>query len=80
MGLEIQAHDSSKQTFRLEVAFDNGSTTKINLNRRAAVPADLRSDSLFVSFAHFGDRTPTHIKIEGRKDATASAVSLFTGS
>lgn len=79
-GLEIRARDASKQTFRLEVAFDNGSTTTINLNRRAAVPADLRSDSLFVSFAHFGDRTPTQIAIEGRKDATAAAINLFNGS
>lgn len=79
-GLEILTRDPGKQDFRLEVAFDNGSTTKINLRRRAAIPVDIRNDSVFVSFAHFGDRTPTSVVIERRKGAVAAAINLFTDS
>ncbi|NRB01104.1 MAG: hypothetical protein HRU32_15060 [Rhodobacteraceae bacterium] len=76
-GIEIQSEDLKNQKFRLEVRFDNGSTTKMSLNRRSAVPANMRHPSLFSSLRFFGERTPIEIIVSPEKSTAISAVAVF---
>ncbi len=76
-GIEIIAEDLSKQAFRLEVRFDNGSTSKVSLQRRSHMPVEMRKPSLFANLEHFGDRRPVEIIIAPKKGSTVSQVALF---
>lgn len=76
-GIEIVSADLSNQRFRLEVHFDNGTTSKISLNRRSAVPASIRSASILSSLNFFGNRSPVEIVITPEKGAALSTVGLF---
>lgn len=78
-GIEVISDDPSQQDFRLEVQFDNGSKSKIALRRKSAVPPEMRGTSLYVSFDHFGDRSPTQVLIEGKKDASVATINVFAG-
>jgi hypothetical protein len=76
-GIEIVAEDVAKQSFKLEVRFDNGSTTKVYLGRRNAVPVDMRTDSLRSSLSHFGERAPVEIVVSPLKGASIRHISVF---
>ncbi len=76
-GIEIVAEDVAKQSFNLEVRFDNGSMTKVYLGRRNAVPIDMRADSLRSSLSHFGERAPVEIVISPLKGARIKHVAVF---
>ncbi|MGR3634755.1 MAG: alginate O-acetyltransferase AlgX-related protein [Shimia sp.] len=76
-GIEIEAEDIAKQSFTLEVRFDNGSTAKVYLGRRNSVPLDMRSSSLRSSLSHFGNRAPVEIVISPIKGARIKHVAVF---
>lgn len=76
-GIEIEAEDIAKQSFNLEVRFDNGSTAKVYLGRRNSVPVDMRSSSLRSSLSHYGNRTPVEIVISPLKGARVKHVAMF---
>ncbi|MEO1536996.1 MAG: hypothetical protein AAFR73_04635 [Pseudomonadota bacterium] len=76
-GVKIVSADLSNQRFRLEVHFDNGSKSKISLDRRSAVPASLRDASIFSSLNFFGNRNPVEIVIKPEKGAALSTVAVF---
>ena len=76
-GIEIVSADLSNQSFRLEVHFDNGSKSRVSLNRRGAVPTSIRDASIFSSLDLFGDRSPIEIVITPEKGAALSSVGLF---
>ncbi|MFY0619665.1 alginate O-acetyltransferase AlgX-related protein [Shimia sp.] len=76
-GIEIVSADNTKQSFKVEVRFDNGSTSKVFIGRRNAVPADMRSSRLLSSFSHFGNRTPTEVVVSSGKGARIVHVALF---
>lgn len=76
-GIEIVSEDMSNQRFRLEVHFDNGSKSKISLNRRSAVPASIRNASIFSSLKFFGNRSPVEIFVRPEKGAALSSVTVF---
>ncbi|WP_412550273.1 hypothetical protein [Shimia sp. MIT910701] len=76
-GIEIEAEDIAKQSFNLEVRFDNGSTAKVYLGRRNSVPVDMRASSLRSSLSHFGDRTPVEILISPIKGSRIKHVAVF---
>lgn len=76
-GVEIVSADLGNQRFRLEVHFDNGSKSKISLNRRSAVPASMRNASLFSNLKFFGNRNPVEIVITPEKGAALSTVAVF---
>ena len=61
----------------MEVHFDNGSKSKISLNRRSAVPASIRHVSVFSSLSFFGNRNPVEIVIRPEKGAVISSVTVF---
>ena len=77
VGIQIVSTDPKHQEFRVIVHFDNASKTKISLRRRNAVPIDMRADSMFASLEHFGDRKVHKIVVEGKKDSSFDAVTLF---
>ena len=76
-GIEITSGDLSNQSFRLQVRFDNGSTSKLSLSRRSSVPAEMRTASLYSSLKVFGHRTPVEIVISAGKGATIAGVGVF---
>ncbi len=76
-GLEIEAEDIAKQSFNLEVRFDNGSTAKVYLGRRNSVPVDMRASSLRSSLSHYGNRTPVEILISPIKGSRIKHVAVF---
>ncbi|SMP11724.1 alginate O-acetyltransferase AlgX-related protein [Shimia sagamensis] len=76
-GIEIEAEDIAKQSFNLEVRFDNGSTAKVYLGRRNSVPVDVRSARLRSSLSHFGNRAPVEIVISPIKGARVKNVAVF---
>ena len=76
-GIEIEAEDIAKQSFNLEVRFDNGSTAKVYLGRRNSVPVNMRSSSLRSSLSHYGNRTPVEIVVTPIKGASIKDVAVF---
>lgn len=75
--IEIVSGDLSKQSFRLEAYFDNGSTSKMRLGRRNSVPSDIRAKSLYCSLGFFGERIPVEIVISPEQGSITSGVSLL---
>ena len=76
-GIEIVAEDMAKQSFNLEVRFDNGSSAKVYVGRRGSVPVDMRSPSLRSSLSHFGNRAAVEIVISPTKGARLKHVAVF---
>lgn len=76
-GIELEAEDIAKQSFNLEVRFDNGSTAKVYLGRRNSVPVNMRSSSLRSSLSHYGTRAPVEIVISPIKGARIKHVAVF---
>jgi len=77
LGIEIEAEDIAKQSFDLEVRFDNGSTAKVYLGRRNSVPVNMRASSLRSSLSHYGNRTPVEIIVTPIKGASVKDVAVF---
>jgi len=76
-GIEIVPAELAKQSFSLEVRFDNGSKSKIYLGRRASVPVQMRSPSLFSDLSFIGNRKPIEISITPLKGASIDYVAVF---
>ncbi|TCL08831.1 acetyltransferase AlgX (SGNH hydrolase-like protein) [Shimia isoporae] len=76
-GIEIATSDLSKQSFNLEIRFDNGSTSKVYLGRRNSVPVQLRSKSLSSNLSFFGDRKPLEILVSPLNGADMADVGVY---
>ncbi|WP_424973548.1 alginate O-acetyltransferase AlgX-related protein [Dinoroseobacter sp. S124A] len=78
-GIEIVTQGLKHQDMRLELRFDDGSTGKVSLRRRRAVPVEMRSHSVFGSLDHFGSKTPVALTLTPAKDAEIAEIRLFPG-
>ncbi|MDA5557657.1 alginate O-acetyltransferase AlgX-related protein [Shimia sp. MMG029] len=76
-GIEVVAEDIGKQSFNMEVRFDNGSKSKVYLGRRSAVPVGMRASKLLSNFSFFGDRQPVEIVVTPAKGARIAQISVY---
>ncbi|WP_299425915.1 hypothetical protein [uncultured Shimia sp.] len=76
-GIEIEAEHITKQSFYIEVRFDNGSSAKVYLGRRNSVPVNMRAPSLRSSLSHYGNRASVEIVISPIKGARIKRVAVF---
>lgn len=79
-GIEIVTDARAAQTVKAVVTFEDGKETRLSLRRRAAVPADMRSASLFAYTGDLGHRDPVSVTVHPGKGAVLSQITLFPGS
>lgn len=78
-GIEIVTDARAAQTVKAVVTFRDGKETRISLRRRAAVPADTRSASLFAYTGDLSRRNPVSVTLHPGKGTALSQITLFLG-